>query len=99
MKPSIHSYPEEKISDGIYMTDFRKKPPTIATTNGGEEHSPYTMMEEYENLLATTQYELKELNTKIFHLERSNHEMKEIMMKVDKMRIWYWPSRKMRKFW
>jgi len=62
--------PEQKVAEGIYMTDFRKKP-TV-------DNSTFTMQEEYENLLATTHFEIKEITNKIFHLERSNREMKEI---------------------
>ncbi|KAF0976259.1 hypothetical protein FDP41_004934 [Naegleria fowleri] len=90
MKPT-NEYPEEKISDGIYMTDFRRKPSSTTNTtsstssNSFIQYTPstagssFSLMEEYENLLATTHYELKELTTKIFHLERSNNEMREIM--------------------
>ncbi|KAL9651830.1 hypothetical protein ABK040_000178 [Willaertia magna] len=60
---------EKKIAEGVYMTDFRK--PNQQPTN-------FTAQEEYENLLATTQYEVNDLTLKIFHLERSNKEMLEM---------------------
>ena len=69
---SLPSYPmEKKVSEGVYITDFRKKS-TINTT------TPQTLSEEYESLLAISQCDLKDLNNKIYHLERSNREMKEI---------------------
>ncbi|EFC41218.1 predicted protein [Naegleria gruberi] len=66
-----NSFPkEQKVSEGVYITDFRKKQTTPQSTP--------SLKEEYESLLATTQCDLSELNNKIYHLERSNREMKEI---------------------
>jgi len=64
---SAENFEEKEIFPGVYMTDFRRRKPTnTSTTNSASTHTQAQISAQ----------DLKELQNKIFHLQRSNEEMK-----------------------
>jgi hypothetical protein len=63
---SAENFEEKEILPGVYMTDFRRRKPTnTSTTNSASTHTQAQI----------SAHDLKELQNKIFHLQRSNEEM------------------------
>eukprot|EP01126_Amoeba_proteus_P016164 TRINITY_DN1742_c0_g1_i3.p1 TRINITY_DN1742_c0_g1~~TRINITY_DN1742_c0_g1_i3.p1 ORF type:complete len:194 (-),score=47.54 TRINITY_DN1742_c0_g1_i3:80-661(-) len=77
LENKIRSVPEREVLPGVFIQDFRlaNQNQGCSSTENTQLQETIQMLQRPENLLATLEEDVKELETQVFHLLRSNKEI------------------------